>query len=190
MTDTAPGPSDTAIAAAQSRLGEPYRFGGNAATGPTDCSGLIQWAYARAGVNLPRTSQEQRRATPDASGPPLPGDLLFYDADGHVTMVVGPGLMIEDPHTGSQVRVVPIRGGWDAHTRPANVGAGIAAGVTAAAGAGGGGLAGAAGWVGKPSNMWRIFEGLIGLGALLAGLIMMSKTVRSIAGAAATKGLL
>ena len=65
----------SAIAAATTRLGMPYLWG---ATGPNrfDCSGLMQWAYAQAGVPLPRTSRAQYAALPHVSLSDLPpGDL-------------------------------------------------------------------------------------------------------------------
>ena len=52
-----------------------------AATGPTafDCSGLTQWAYKQAGINLPRTTRQQWAATTRISKDQLqPGDLIFY----------------------------------------------------------------------------------------------------------------
>lgn len=87
-----------AIAAARSALGMPYIWG---ATGPSgfDCSGLMQWSYAQAGVHLPRTSQEQRYAGRQI---PLsqarPGDLVVYRSDAsHVAMYMGNGQVIHAP---------------------------------------------------------------------------------------------
>jgi cell wall-associated NlpC family hydrolase len=94
-----------AVAAARSVLGSPYMWG---AAGPRafDCSGLMQWAYARAGVSLPRTSQEQLNA---GRRVPLseirPGDLVVYRSDaGHVAMYVGGGEVIHAPYPGARVR--------------------------------------------------------------------------------------
>jgi cell wall-associated NlpC family hydrolase len=97
--DTAAG---AAIAYAQAQLGKPYEWG---ATGPVafDCSGLVMRAYASAGVNLARTSQEQW-ATERHVSDPAPGDLVFFagadgtaSAPGHVGLVVDPSrdLMID-----------------------------------------------------------------------------------------------
>ncbi|WP_445283834.1 NlpC/P60 family protein [Streptomyces sp. DSM 118148] len=98
-----------AVAAARSALGRPYVWG---ASGPSgfDCSGLMQWAYARAGVHLPRTSQDQRHA---GRRIPLsqarPGDLVVYRSDaGHVGMYVGGGRVIHAPHPGAAVRYDPV----------------------------------------------------------------------------------
>ncbi|WP_332262222.1 C40 family peptidase [Kitasatospora mediocidica] len=95
-----------AVAAAESKLGAPYVYG---ATGPGsfDCSGLTQWAYAQAGVSLPRTSQEQ-----EAYGTNLGtnlanaqiGDLIIFYGGDHVGIYVGGGNVIHAPHTGSVVR--------------------------------------------------------------------------------------
>ncbi|WP_406329267.1 NlpC/P60 family protein [Streptomyces sp. NBC_00203] len=98
-----------AVAAARSALGRPYVWG---ATGPSgfDCSGLMQWSYARAGVGLPRTSQEQRYAGRQV---PLsqvqPGDLVTYRSDAsHVGMYVGNGQVIHAPYPGAPVRYDPV----------------------------------------------------------------------------------
>ncbi|MDQ0990428.1 NlpC/P60 family protein [Streptomyces sp. V3I7] len=98
-----------AVAAARSALGRPYVWG---ASGPSgfDCSGLMQWSYARAGIQLPRTSQEQRfagRRIPLAEA--RPGDLVIYRSDaGHVGMYVGNGQVIHAPHPGAAVRYDPV----------------------------------------------------------------------------------
>jgi cell wall-associated NlpC family hydrolase len=108
--------AEAAIAAALTQIGKPYVWG---ATGPDsyDCSGLTQWAYAQAGVSLPRTSREQWNAGPHPTVDDLRrGDLLFYANDVtdpstiyHVAMYVGAGNMIEAPHTGASVRTRLVR---------------------------------------------------------------------------------
>jgi cell wall-associated NlpC family hydrolase len=105
----------SAIAAARTRLGTPYVWG---ATGPTsfDCSGLTQWAYRQAGVNIPRTSRQQYAALPKVPLSQLaPGDLVFYATDvrdpstiHHVGMYVGAGLSLYAPRTGSTVKIGPV----------------------------------------------------------------------------------
>lgn len=104
--EAAPGArAAAAVAAARSALGRPYVWG---ATGPNgfDCSGLMQWAYAQAGVGLPRTSQEQRfagRQVPLSQA--KPGDLVVYRSDAsHVGMYVGGGRVIHAPYPGAVVR--------------------------------------------------------------------------------------
>ncbi|MGW1230582.1 NlpC/P60 family protein [Streptomyces sp. NPDC001478] len=98
-----------AVAAATGALGRPYVWGANGPSG-FDCSGLMQWAYAQAGVSLPRTSQAQRYAGRQV---PLsearPGDLVVYRADAsHVGMYVGGGRVIHAPYPGAAVRYDPV----------------------------------------------------------------------------------
>lgn len=98
-----------ALAAAQQALGRPYVWGANGPNG-FDCSGLMQWAYARAGVSLPRTSQAQRyagRMVPLSQA--LPGDLVAYRADAsHIAMYAGNGQVIHAPYPGAAVRYDPV----------------------------------------------------------------------------------
>ncbi|MEV7688647.1 NlpC/P60 family protein [Streptomyces bungoensis] len=98
-----------ALAAARSALGRPYVWG---ATGPGgfDCSGLMQWSYEQAGIQLPRTSQEQLHA---GRRIPLsearPGDLIVYRSDAsHVAMYAGNGQVIHAPYPGAPVRYDPV----------------------------------------------------------------------------------
>jgi peptidoglycan DL-endopeptidase CwlO len=102
----------TAIDFAEQQLGEPYLWG---STGPDsyDCSGLVMMAYRAAGIDIPRTSQEQWAWGPKvpASGVE-PGDLVFFagsdgtpTAPGHVGLVIGHGEMIEAYATGFPIRI-------------------------------------------------------------------------------------
>jgi cell wall-associated NlpC family hydrolase len=109
----------TAIAFAKQHLGDPYVWG---ATGPRswDCSGLVQAAYASAGISLPRTTYEQA----GQSGPSIPvkdtnqwqpGDLLFAAGSdgtpqnpGHVGIYLGNGQVIHAPKTGDVVKIVQL----------------------------------------------------------------------------------
>lgn len=104
----------TMLRAAYSRVGMPYVWG---AAGPTsfDCSGLVQWSFAQAGVVMPRVAADQARTGPAVSTRQLqPGDLLFYHTDptapgyiSHVAIYLGRGLMIQAPQPGENVQVVP-----------------------------------------------------------------------------------
>ncbi|UED88269.1 C40 family peptidase [Streptomyces profundus] len=103
------GRGQTALAAAQTVLGRPYGWG-QAGPDAFDCSGLVQWAYARAGVSLPRTSQAQAGA---GRGVPLdqaqPGDIVVYRADAsHVGLYAGDGQVLHAPSTGSTIRYDPV----------------------------------------------------------------------------------
>jgi cell wall-associated NlpC family hydrolase len=106
--------ASAAISAAMSQLGLPYLYGGSSPATGFDCSGLTSWAWARAGVSLPRTAAAQYGATQRISVDQLqPGDLVFFSGLGHVGMYIGGGQMVHSPRTGKSVEVVPIfRGGF------------------------------------------------------------------------------
>jgi len=103
------------LRAAVSRVGMPYVWG---AAGPTafDCSGLVQWSLAQAGVAMPRVAADQARTGPAVPVSRLqPGDLLFYHTDptapgyiSHVAIYLGKGLMIQAPEPGMDVQIVPV----------------------------------------------------------------------------------
>lgn len=99
----APTPqAQAAVDHALSALGTPYQWGGNTPGVGLDCSGLTQWAYGQAGVDIPRTAAEQAVGRSVDASELLPGDLVVWD--GHVAMVIGDGQMVEagDPvHTDS-----------------------------------------------------------------------------------------
>ncbi|MBO0513677.1 C40 family peptidase [Streptomyces beijiangensis] len=98
-----------AVMAARQAVGRPYVWGANGPSG-FDCSGLMQWSYAQAGVGLPRTSQAQRYAGRQI---PLseakPGDLVIYRDDAsHVAMYMGNGQVVHAPYPGAPVRYDPV----------------------------------------------------------------------------------
>jgi cell wall-associated NlpC family hydrolase len=108
---------NSAMWAAASQVGVPYVWGGETPLPGTnagfDCSGLVQWAYAQAGIVLPRTAQQQHDAiTPVPAAQAQPGDLVFWN-DGttsvqHVAIYVGAGIVLEAPSTGSVVSYAPL----------------------------------------------------------------------------------
>jgi cell wall-associated NlpC family hydrolase len=108
-----------AVAAAKSRLGDPYVWGA-AGPGSFDCSGLIMWAWAQAGVSLPHFSGGQYAATTHISmGQLQPGDLVFFaNPDDHVAMYIGGGMIIEAPHSGDVVHIVPMYSSFVLASRP------------------------------------------------------------------------
>jgi peptidoglycan DL-endopeptidase CwlO len=108
-----------AFAAAKTQIGVPYEWGGTSPGVGFDCSGLTQWAWARAGVSIPRTAASQWYSLPHVSLKALqPGDLLFYfnlDGDNqidHVVMYGGSGpfgsqTTIAAAHSGTTVSLEP-----------------------------------------------------------------------------------
>jgi cell wall-associated NlpC family hydrolase len=129
----------TAISAAERWLGTRYAWGGGSLTGPSmgwgidagvigfDCSGLTRYAYAQAGIRIPRQSSAQYAALPKVSTNSLrAGDLVFYAFDTsdpstihHVALYLGGGRMIEAPESGERVHITAMRwGGFIGAVRP------------------------------------------------------------------------
>ena len=115
------------VADAQAYLGTPYVWGGERPGVGFDCSGLVQWVYAEAGISLPRVAQDQYDAGPHlpAGATLYPGDLVFFGsgpgAVEHVGIYVGNGEMIDAPYTGVDVRydrVASVSLGYVGATRP------------------------------------------------------------------------
>lgn len=117
------GSSAQGIAAvhyAESQRGVHYVWGGETPGVGFDCSGLVQWAWGKAGIAIPRTTESQWPAMVHVPLTELqPGDLLYYDnLDGdnavdHVVMYVGSGewgtsTVIAAAHTGTNVDFAPL----------------------------------------------------------------------------------
>ena len=114
---------EAVIARAQSQIGTPYVWGGGDANGPTtgvnggsvsgfDCSGLVLYAFAAAGVALPHyTGYQYQRGTQVPVNEAQRGDLLFWGPGGnqHVAIYLGDGTMIEAPQSGQNVTIAPVR---------------------------------------------------------------------------------
>lgn len=129
------GAGAIAARAALTWLGTPYSWGGGTLTGPSlgfcnragcsglhtvgfDCSGLTRYAWAQAGVVLPRVTYEQWDAGIPVRDPRelLPGDLMFFSGLDHVGLYIGGGRMVNAPATGEVVRVEDITSGTRAAT--------------------------------------------------------------------------
>ncbi|WP_019629467.1 C40 family peptidase [Actinomadura atramentaria] len=104
----------TVIKAAYTRLGWPYVWGGESeAEGGYDCSGLMQYAFDRVGIHLPRVAADQARTgwvLPYSKA--QPGDMLTWANDptnpgyiSHIALYLGNGKMIAAPHTGTVVQI-------------------------------------------------------------------------------------
>jgi peptidoglycan DL-endopeptidase CwlO len=125
------GPGGVAATAALSKQGTPYAWG---AKGPDrfDCSGLTQWAWAQAGVDLgPDTYSQVTQGVPVAPGDVRAGDLIFpkgsFDGrgPGHVQLAISPTEVVHAPQTGDVVRIAPMPSAYVAR-RPVSVAAGDA----------------------------------------------------------------
>ena len=106
-------------------LGLPYAWGGGGTNGPGpgldpdagvigfDCSGLTQYAYAQAGISIPRNSRAQYAALPKVASNALrAGDLVFWandpsdpDTIRHVAIYLGDGKVVQAPQSGDVVKV-------------------------------------------------------------------------------------
>ncbi|GAA1052227.1 C40 family peptidase [Dietzia natronolimnaea] len=93
-----------AVRNALSQQGVPYVWGGTTPGQGLDCSGLTQWAYRDAGVEIPRLAQEQGVGAQVSRSDLMPGDLAVWD--GHVAMYIGNGQLVEagDPVSVSGLR--------------------------------------------------------------------------------------
>ncbi|MBB1030674.1 C40 family peptidase, partial [Dietzia sp. SLG310A2-38A2] len=83
-----------AVRNALSQQGVPYVWGGTTPGQGLDCSGLTQWAYRDAGVEIPRLAQDQGVGAQVSRSDLMPGDLAVWD--GHVAMYIGNGQLVED----------------------------------------------------------------------------------------------
>jgi cell wall-associated NlpC family hydrolase len=131
--------AQTAIDAAMDYLGTSYAWGGGGTRGPGpgldpdegvigfDCSGLTQYAYARAGISIPRNSRSQYSALPKVSSDDLrAGDLVFWGSDSsdpdsieHVAIYLGNNKVVQAPQSGDVVKVSNMWwGGYVGAVRP------------------------------------------------------------------------
>jgi cell wall-associated NlpC family hydrolase len=96
-----------AMFSAFTQLGVPYRSMASKPGVGFDCSGLTTWAFAQAGLQLPRISGDQIRASDQLDlAQAQPGDLTYYP--GHVSIYIGQGLMVHSPNSGHRVEVRPL----------------------------------------------------------------------------------
>jgi cell wall-associated NlpC family hydrolase len=102
--------ADVGASAARHALemqGKPYRTGGNSPRG-FDCSGLVQYSYARANMRLPRSTEGQWASSRAIAWKEIrPGDLLFFNEEGkrnsHVAIYVGNSRFVHAPSSGKRV---------------------------------------------------------------------------------------
>lgn len=100
-------PQHPGASIAATLVGTPYRYGGSTPRG-FDCSGLVYYAYRKAGIRVPRTTRAQlNRAQRVPLAQLQPGDLLFFRLDrsgvSHVGIYTGNGHFIHAPSSGKRV---------------------------------------------------------------------------------------
>lgn len=101
--------ADKAAGHAAKMIGRPYRFGGASPASGFDCSGLVQYGYRQAGVQLPHNTGDQRSLGRAIRMDDLRrGDLLFFNQEGkkygHVGIYLGRGMFVHAPSSGKAVR--------------------------------------------------------------------------------------
>ena len=100
--------AERAAVIAREQVGVPYRYGGNSRSG-FDCSGLVHYAYSRAGLQTPRTTTALWRELPPVARDQLrTGDVLFFDIAGkisHVGLYLGQGRFVHAPSSGKAVSI-------------------------------------------------------------------------------------
>lgn len=116
-----PGAQALAIAMTAYKNGTHYVWGGNSLTSGVDCSGLVQQAYKKLGIKLPRTTYEQAKSGQVINvKSALPGDLMFYNTGrkdpngigtyGHVAIYMGNGQILEAANSKAGIRISSING--------------------------------------------------------------------------------
>jgi murein DD-endopeptidase len=109
-----------AVRHALKMVGTPYVWGGSA-PGGFDCSGLVQYSYALAGVAMPRAMIQQRAASRAVPRKQIrPGDLVFFHIDGkrnsHIGIYIGDGKFVHAPSTGKLVSTASLSNPyWQRH---------------------------------------------------------------------------
>lgn len=112
-----PGPGGARVSGAaisrtaQTAVGTRYKYGGASPEKGFDCSGLVVWAYAKHGVNVPRTAKEQSKmGYTVGKGNLRPGDLVVFRIRSglHTGIYTGKGRFVHSPRTGTTVRVEDI----------------------------------------------------------------------------------
>jgi cell wall-associated NlpC family hydrolase len=117
-TQRAPAASTGGVLSIAASLAGIYYIYGGTTTAGFDCSGYTQYVFAKLGINLPRTAEEQRQAATAVSNP-QPGDLVFFDSPAsHVGIYAGNGMMWDSPHSGAAVQLQSIWSSTVTYGRP------------------------------------------------------------------------
>lgn len=115
-------PRNNVLSDAGQQVGTPYRYGGSTPDGGFDCSGFVQWIFARQGIELPRTARAMSTSGTRVAARRTvlaPGDLLFFAEKGapvsHVAIYAGDGRIIHASSGQGTVRYDDLdsaRGQW------------------------------------------------------------------------------
>ena len=110
LTPPASGVGAVAAAFAMTQLGRAYHYSGHSPATGFDCSGLVSWAFSKAGHDIPHQSAAiwllgTKLPLADA----MPGDIVSFDGQGHVGIYLGRGLYVHSPQSGDVVRVQRVR---------------------------------------------------------------------------------
>jgi cell wall-associated NlpC family hydrolase len=96
-------------------LGVRYAYGGSSPGYGFDCSGFVRYVYSHFGVSLAHSSFAQYwRGRRIGRWAMKPGDLVFFDGEGHVGIYIGHGRFIHAPHTGTVVQISTMAGWYAA----------------------------------------------------------------------------
>ena len=111
-----PGPMTPVVATAMTFRGTPYRNGGSDPSG-FDCSGFVQWVFARHGVRLPREVRDQYAVGGEIDREDVrPGDLVFFETisngASHVGIAIGNDQFVHAPSSRGVVRVESYAGSY------------------------------------------------------------------------------
>ena len=110
LAPPASGVGAVAAAFAMTQLGRAYHYSGHSPATGFDCSGLVSWAFSKAGHDLPHQSAaiwSLGKKLPLTAA--MPGDIVSFDGQGHVGIYLGHGLYVHSPQSGDVVRVQRVR---------------------------------------------------------------------------------
>ncbi|HUR42012.1 MAG TPA: C40 family peptidase [Verrucomicrobiae bacterium] len=115
------------VETALDQVGEDYEYGGADPSDGFDCSGLVHYSYGEAGIKLPRSAAQQRKAGKTITfSDARPADLLFYSfgdrkaGDLHVVIYLGDGRAVHAPVRNGEVEEIDVTA---SHWRKRYVGA-------------------------------------------------------------------
>lgn len=107
----APALGERVVGYAKHLIGVRYSWGGSSPRTGFDCSGFVRYVYGHFGISLAHSSfADYWRGRHVGRWAMKPGDLVFFDGEGHVGIYVGHGRFIHAPHTGTVVRISTMSG--------------------------------------------------------------------------------